>query len=100
MAADEAAMVTTLLRETTTLGVRVQPVTRYAAERTMQQVMTDFGEVQVKVKLINGEAVGAKPEHEECARLAEAHGVPVRVVYEAAAAAAYRTLLSPVAKLT
>ena len=98
MAADEAALVTTLLRETTTLGVRVLPVTRYAAERTMQRVMTTFGEVQVKVKLMDGVAVGAKPEHEACVRLAEAHGVPVRVVYEAAAAAAYNTLLSPVAK--
>jgi len=94
MASDEAALVTTLLRETTTLGVRVQPVTRYAAERTMQRVLTAFGEVQVKVKLIDGEAVGAKPEHDDCVRLAEAHGVPVRIVYEAAAAAAYTTLLA------
>lgn len=94
MASDEAALVTLLLRETTTLGVRVQPVTRYAAKRTMERVMTPFGEVQVKVKWIGGEAVGAKPEHDECARLAEAHGVPVRMVYEAAAAAAYTTLLA------
>jgi uncharacterized protein (TIGR00299 family) protein len=96
MAADEAALVKTLLAETTTLGVRVQPVTRYAAERTLQEVATAFGEVQVKVKWIGGEAVGAKPEHEDCVRLAAQHGVPVRVVYEAAAAAAYRTLLAPV----
>jgi len=96
MAADEAALVTTLLRETTTLGVRVQPLTRYAAERRMAQVSTSFGDVQVKVKLLNGEAVGAKPEHDDCARLAEVHGIPVRMVYEAAAAAAYTTLLAPV----
>ena len=94
MATDEAALVTTLLRETTTLGVRVQPVTRYAAERIMQRVTTPFGEVQVKVKLLQGQAVGAKPEHDDCVRLAEAHGVPVRLVYEAAAAAAYTTLLA------
>jgi uncharacterized protein (DUF111 family) len=94
MAADEALLVTALLRETTTLGVRVQPVTRFAAERTLQRVATPFGEVAVKLKWIDGEAVGAKPEHEECVRLAEAHGVPVRMVYEAAAAAAYTTLLA------
>jgi uncharacterized protein (DUF111 family) len=97
MAVDEAALVTTLLRETTTLGVRVQPVKRHAAERVMQRVMTPFGEVQVKVKLVAGQAVGAKPEHEDCVRLAEAHGLPVRVVYEAAAAAAYTTLLAAAA---
>jgi uncharacterized protein (DUF111 family) len=72
----------------------VQPVTRYAAARTMQRVTTVFGDVQVKVKWIDGKPVGAKPEHEECVRLAEAQGVPVRVVYEAAAAAAYTTLLA------
>ena len=94
MAADEAALVTTLLRETTTLGVRAQRLMRYAAERRAETVATDFGAVQVKVKLVDGQAVGAKPEHDDCTRLAEAHGVPVRVVYEAAAAAAYRTLLA------
>jgi pyridinium-3,5-bisthiocarboxylic acid mononucleotide nickel chelatase len=95
-ATEEVGLVTTLLRETTTLGVRVQPVTRYAATRTMQTVTTQYGEVAVKVKWIDGEPVGAKPEYEECARLAEAHGVPVRLVYEAAAAAAYTTLLAAV----
>jgi hypothetical protein len=94
MVADEAALVRVLLRETTTLGVRVQPVTRYAAARIVQWIATPYGEVQVKVKMVDGIAVGAKPEHEECVRLAEAHGVPVRVVYEAAAAAAHAALLA------
>jgi uncharacterized protein (TIGR00299 family) protein len=90
----ESSLVTMLLRETTTLGVRSQPLTRYAAERRMEMVATAYGDVQVKVKLIDGQAVGAKPEHDACAKLAEAHGVPVRMVYEAAAAAAYTTLLA------
>ena len=94
MAADEVTLVTTLLRETTTLGVRVQPVTRYAATRTQEQVTTSFGDVQVKVKWVEGVAVGAKPEHEDCVRLAAVHGVPVRVIYEAAASAAYTILLA------
>ena len=98
-ATDEAALVTMLLRETTTLGVRSQPVTRYAAKRTTARVTTAFGDVQVKVKWIGGQAVGAKPEHDECVRLAEAHGIPVRMVYEAAAAAAYTELLAPVTVL-
>jgi pyridinium-3,5-bisthiocarboxylic acid mononucleotide nickel chelatase len=96
-ATHEAGLVTMLLRETTTLGVRSQPVTRYAAKRTIERVTTAFGDVQVKVKWIDGHAVGAKPEHDECMRLAEAHGIPVRMVYEAAAAAAYTTLLAPAA---
>jgi uncharacterized protein (TIGR00299 family) protein len=99
MAADEASLVNVLLRETTTLGVRVQPVARYAAERTLQRVATPFGEVQIKVKWMDGVAVGAKPEHEECVRLAAEQGVTVRAVYEAAVAAAYHTLMAP-AKLS
>ena len=94
MAADEATLVRALLAETTTLGVRVQPVTRYAAKRTLEQVTTPFGTIQVKVKWLDGVAVGAKPEHDDCVRLAEAKGVPVRAVYEAAAAAAYQSLLA------
>lgn len=92
MAGDEAALAKVILRETTTLGVRVQPVTRYAAERRIERVVTPYGEVQVKVKVLDGQAVGAKPEHEDCARLAEEHRVPVRVVYEAAVVAAYALL--------
>jgi len=51
-------------------------------------VETRYGPVTAKVKLLDGEPVGAKPEFDECRRLAEAAGVPVRVVHEAALAAA------------
>jgi uncharacterized protein (TIGR00299 family) protein len=97
MAADEGKLVTALLRETTTLGVRVVPIKRYAAERSMARVSTPFGEVQVKLKHVDGQVVGAKPEHDDCVRLAEAQGVAVRAVYEAAAAAAYRAFFEVVA---
>ncbi len=85
----EAALVDVLFRETTTLGVRVQPVTRYAAARSEATVATPYGEVRVKIKLMDGQPVGVKPEHEDCVRLAAAADVPVRMVYEAALAAAY-----------
>jgi uncharacterized protein (TIGR00299 family) protein len=90
----EARLVEVLLRETTTLGVRVQPVRRYAAERMQRTVTTSYGAVRVKLKLVEGVAVGAKPEHDDCARLAESSGAPVRQVYEAALAAAYSELVA------
>jgi len=77
-----------ILRETTTLGVRVYPVQRHIAEREIRIVETVYGPVQVKVKLLDGERLGAKPEYDDCKRLADAAGVPVRMVYEAALAAA------------
>ncbi len=84
----EEELAVLILRETTTLGVRVYPVTRHIAEREFQTIETVYGPVPVKVKLLDGERLGAKPEFDECKRIAEAKGVPVRVVYEAALAAA------------
>ncbi len=89
-ATDEAALATLLLRETTTLGVRVHDVRRYAAARDFQTVETPYGTVRVKRKLLDGRVVGVMPEFEECRRLAETHNVPVRDVYESAFAAAQR----------
>lgn len=85
---DESSLASLLLRETTTLGVRVYPVRRHVAERTMKTVATSFGPVRVKVKRVEGKVVGAKPEFEDCQALAEATGKPLPAVYAAALAAA------------
>src|ERR1019366_6444074 len=60
----EAALADILLRETTTLGVRVHDVRRYEAERRQTTVDTRYGPVEVKLKLLGGEVVGAMPEFE------------------------------------
>lgn len=86
--ADESALSSLLLRETTTLGVRVYPVRRRVAERETKTVATSFGPVRVKVKRVEGKAVGAKPEFDDCQALAEATGAPLPAVYAAALAAA------------
>lgn len=88
-AEDEESMAHILLRETTTLGVRVHGVHRHVAEREFRQVDTKYGAVQVKVKLVNGQIQGVKPEYDDCQRLAETHGVSVRMVQEAAQAASF-----------
>lgn len=85
----EARLAAILLRETTTLGVRTQPVGRYAAGREVRAVETRYGRLAVKLKRVDGVVVGVKPEQEDCARLAAEQSVPVRMVYEAALAAAY-----------
>jgi hypothetical protein len=75
-----------LLRETTTLGVRVHAIRRHEAGREQRTVNTRYGPVQVKLKRIDGAVWGATPEYDDCLRVAEAAGVPVRLVYEEAAA--------------
>jgi pyridinium-3,5-bisthiocarboxylic acid mononucleotide nickel chelatase len=84
---DELALCDILLRQTSTLGLRVHPVWRHEAQREMRQVVTRFGEAPVKVKIVGGRAVQATPEFEACVRLAEAASVPVAEVVQAAAAA-------------
>ncbi len=77
-----------LLRETPTLGVRRQALSRTKASREVRQVETPWGPVRVKVKLLAGEAIATSPEHEDCARLAAQAGVPLFEVVGAARQAA------------
>ncbi len=81
---DEAELAKIILSETSTLGLRVQPVYRYEAQRELRSVQTPYGKLNVKVKLLDGRAVQAQPEYEECQAAAQAHNVPVGEVYLAA----------------
>jgi uncharacterized protein (TIGR00299 family) protein len=82
----EPALARILLEETTTFGMRVQPIARYEAEREMRKVPTPFGEIDVKLKILEGKVVQAIPEYETCLRLAEQAGAPFLTVYQAALA--------------
>lgn len=88
--ADRAAMLDALFRETTTFGIREYPVARTVLERRSVEVETAYGLVRVKIGARQGSDVTRAPEYEDCARRAAEHGVPVRVVYEAALQAAER----------
>lgn len=87
-AALENTLADLLLRESTTLGVRVHPVRRHEASREQRRIDTRYGPVQIKLKRIDGAVWGATPEYDDCLRLAAATGVPVRLVYEEAQARA------------
>ncbi|MDB4943844.1 MAG: hypothetical protein JWP97_3378 [Labilithrix sp.] len=80
----EAEVATTMLRESTSLGVRRHEVSRLERPRRMEQVMTRFGTVPVKVSEGPFGPPQRKPEFDVCVRLAREHGVPVREVLEAA----------------
>ncbi|MDW8065717.1 MAG: nickel pincer cofactor biosynthesis protein LarC [Anaerolineae bacterium] len=80
----EADLAMILLRETTTLGVRVCKLERYEAEREVRELQTTYGPVQVKVKKLGGRVIGVAPEYESCLRLAKEHAVPLADVYRVA----------------
>jgi pyridinium-3,5-bisthiocarboxylic acid mononucleotide nickel chelatase len=78
-----------LFRETTTLGVRRQEWDRTVLERHSLSVDTPYGPIRVKVGSRGGVVYNAQPEFEDCQRVAEARGIPVKEIW-AAALAAYR----------
>lgn len=77
-----------ILRETGALGVRCWPTERLVAERHWITVETTFGMVRLKEGRLGSGSLARRPEFADCQTLAERHGVPVRVIYEAALAAA------------
>lgn len=77
-----ATLAALVLAETSSLGVRVSRLERYAAERVERSVETPFGTLRVKVKRLADREVLA-PEYEDAARLARASGVPLTEIYHA-----------------
>jgi pyridinium-3,5-bisthiocarboxylic acid mononucleotide nickel chelatase len=92
----ERAVAEAILRHTTTLGVRVRKVEhRWALERRFDSVTVDGHDIHVKLGLLNGEIVNAKPEHRDCVRAAKATGRSVKSVWAQALGAAQSQFLLP-----
>jgi len=66
--------------ETSTLGVRIQPLERRKVKREVRTVKTSWGDVRAKVVLVNG-AERITPEYEECKRIAIEKQIPLIEVY-------------------
>ncbi len=96
------ALARTLLRETTTLGLRLRREERRTLPRRLVEVETPYGPVRMKetVRPAAGGAASlrdAAPETDDVARAARAHGVPFPVVAAAARAAWAGRAASPAA---
>jgi uncharacterized protein (DUF111 family) len=76
-----------VLRETTTLGIRVREENRVVLAREITPVATDFGMIHIKAGSFHGEEWNAAPEFEDCSRAAAAYDVPLKTVMQAAMAA-------------
>ena len=85
---DARAVAEAIVRETTALGVRMSRHERLELERRFRDVTVDGHQVRVKLGLLDGEVVNLAPEHDDCARVAQALGRPVKSVWAAALAAA------------
>ncbi|MGB2696003.1 MAG: nickel pincer cofactor biosynthesis protein LarC [Dehalococcoidia bacterium] len=88
----EEAIVEVLLRETSTLGMRVREVRRHEAERETFEFESSLGPAAVKVKRLPGRTPTIAPEYEACARIARERGPSLAEVYRIVQAEAERQL--------
>ena len=75
-----------ILTETTTIGVRWFPVQRTVLPRTFETVATRFGPVRLKCVTLPDGRIRRTPEFEDCRERAQAAGVSVQEVMQAALA--------------
>jgi uncharacterized protein (TIGR00299 family) protein len=80
-----------LLRETTTLGVRISECDRLVLARESIRVETPWGRIRVKISRGEEGRIDASAEYDDAKRAARKAGVPLRDVVRAAEQAALRT---------
>lgn len=80
----EAVLGALIMRETGTLGYRVRRTGRVVLRRAETQVDVAGGTIRVKTAALGGEEIRFAPEYEDCRRIAERSGRPLREVIEAA----------------
>ena len=85
------AVVDILLRETSTLGVRMHDAQRLKVPRHLLRVDTPYGAINVKASYLDGRLRDVAPEADDCARAARDHDVRLQAVYDAARGAAWET---------
>lgn len=79
-----------VFQETSTIGLRYYRADRTVAERKSISVETQWGEIRVKQSYYKGILCNTCPEYEDCRRVAAAHHVPLKMIQQAAIAAALK----------
>ncbi len=87
---DSPALQQLILRETSTLGLRIRNDIRVCLERHHTTVSTPYGDIRIKVGTHNQEIFNAAPEFEDCRAAAAKHNVPLKLVQQAAIASYHR----------
>ena len=69
-----------IFRETTTLGVRFTDVRRETLDRRTERLELPGGSIRMKIAGRRGEVLNAVPEFDDCVRVAQATGQPIKRV--------------------
>ena len=76
----EELIVDTILKQTSTLGVRRSISGRYCMKRETVIIKTEFGDMRIKFAT-KGEIIKWAPEYEDCKTVANKTGMPLHTVY-------------------
>jgi uncharacterized protein (TIGR00299 family) protein len=80
--ADRLAIEEVLWLRTTTFGLRATGISKAMLRREFTAAKTRYGEVRMKEAWYRGKKIKAKPEYEDCKKLAREKGVGVREILE------------------
>jgi uncharacterized protein (TIGR00299 family) protein len=86
-AAQRPALEQLILRETSTLGIRIREDRRIVLDRAHHVVSTLYGTIRIKTGSRSGELLNLQPEFDDCRAAATSHGVALKTVQQAALAA-------------
>jgi len=79
-----------LMKETTTIGIRWRIDSRVKADRSIEEIQTEYGPVKIKTATVNEKIVNVAPEYEDCRRLASETGKPLKEILESVRASGMR----------
>jgi pyridinium-3,5-bisthiocarboxylic acid mononucleotide nickel chelatase len=88
--ADRDRLAAIVFAETSTIGLRFATWRRLVLPREERTVETPYGTVRVKIARAPDGTPNVAPEFDDCRRLASERGVPLKLVHQAALAAALR----------
>lgn len=70
-----------IFRESTSLGIRTYKFRKDTLVRTPELIDTEFGKINIKKSFFKGKEVSVKPEYDDCRRVAQEKGLPLKEVY-------------------
>lgn len=79
---NEKSLASLILKETTTLGVRMRKESRMILERESKEIETPWGKVRIKISGLNGEVYHKSAEYEDLRRISAETGESMRAVSE------------------
>lgn len=79
-----------ILRGTTTFGVRYYNVNRVILDRNFEKIDTKYGQIKVKLGILDEEILKVVPEYDDCKKIAKDHRLSVIEVYRLAQSEAFK----------